>query len=411
VAERLPSYPCPGDQACGRKTTGQRPRLGTTAWLRVRLRLRAMIRRAPVTYAKVVQWCARSWSRAGEICRDAGEEIGRRADTLARSCAATLGTLADTLARKLLIRERACSLGKALHHARCTLSMYSGHAQRATRQCAAMMLTQSRAILTQLRTLHWSRGTMGAAVASPEDYDHVRYPPAPDGYTLYVIGDIHGRLDLLLDLQQRIDDDKSRLGAGQTAEIYLGDYIDRGPESAGVVSRLIARGRETRAILLRGNHEQMLLDLLDGDDDCLGLWRAVGGTATMMSYGLPPRLLTRQASAGDVRRSLLEKIPPEHLKFYGQTGAYMRAGAYLAVHGGIRPGVRLEDQKISDLLGIRQEFLQYEGDFDFIVVHGHTPVMDPDLRHNRINIDTGAFATSRLTCLKISGDGAQVLGG
>lgn len=252
---------------------------------------------------------------------------------------------------------------------------------------------------------------MGAAVASLQDYDDARYPPAPDGYTLYVVGDIHGRLDLLLDVQRRIDEDKARLGAGQTAEIYLGDYIDRGSESAGVISRLIARGRETRAIFLRGNHEQMLLDLLDGHDDCLGLWRAVGGTATMMSYGLPPRLLTRLVSAQDVRRGLLEKIPPEHLRFYEQTGAYMRAGAYLAVHGGIRPGVRLEDQRISDLLGIRQEFLQYKGDFDFIVVHGHTPVAAPDLQRNRINIDTGAFATNRLTCLRIGGDGAQVLGG
>lgn len=250
---------------------------------------------------------------------------------------------------------------------------------------------------------------MGAAVASLRDYV-VRYPPAPDGYTLYVIGDIHGRLDLLLDVQRRIDEDKARSGAGHTAEIYLGDYIDRGPESAGVVSRLIARARETRAIFLRGNHEQMLLDFLDGDDDSLGLWRAVGGTATMISYSVPSHLLTRSAAETEVRCSLQERIPADHLRFYEQTGAYMRAGAYLAVHGGIRPGVRLEDQKTSDLFGIRQAFLQYEGDFDFIVVHGHTPVMVPDLRPNRINIDTGAFATNRLTCLRIGDDGARVLG-
>ncbi len=250
---------------------------------------------------------------------------------------------------------------------------------------------------------------MGAAVASLQDYE-VRYPPAPDGYTLYVIGDIHGRLDLLLDVQRRIDEDKARFHTGHTAEIYLGDYIDRGSESAGVVSRLIARSRETRAIFLRGNHEQMLLSFLEGDDDCLALWRAVGGTATMVSYGVPARLLTRSArEEEEVRRSLHERMPPHHLKFYEQTGAYMRAGAYLAVHGGIRPGVRLEDQTTSDLLGIRQEFLQYQGKFDFIVVHGHTPVMAPDLRPNRINIDTGAFATNRLTCLRIGGDGARVL--
>jgi diadenosine tetraphosphatase ApaH/serine/threonine PP2A family protein phosphatase len=249
---------------------------------------------------------------------------------------------------------------------------------------------------------------MGAAVASLQDYE-LPYPPAPDGYTLYVIGDIHGRLDLLLDVQRRIDEDKARLRAGRTAEIYLGDYIDRGSESAGVVSCLIGRARQTRAIFLRGNHEQMLLSFLEGDDDCLALWRAVGGTATMVSYGVPASLLTRSVKGEDLRRGLYERMPSDHLRFYQQTGAYMRAGAYLAVHGGIRPGVRLEDQKNSDLLGIRQEFLQYQGNFDFIVVHGHTPVMAPDLRPNRINIDTGAFATNRLTCLSIGRDGARVL--
>jgi serine/threonine protein phosphatase 1 len=103
-------------------------------------------------------------------------------------------------------------------------------------------------------------------------------------------------------------------------------------------------------------------------------------------------------------------LSPEHRSFYDLTGAYIRAGAYLAVHGGIRPGVKLEEQKTGDLLGIRQDFLQYEGDFGFIVVHGHTPVAVPDLRRNRINIDTGAFATGRLTCLRIGSDGVSVVG-
>jgi serine/threonine protein phosphatase 1 len=251
---------------------------------------------------------------------------------------------------------------------------------------------------------------MGVAAASLQDCG-VHYPPAPQGYTVYVVGDIHGRLDLLLEMQRRIDEDKELSGAGQSVEIYLGDYIDRGPESSGVVSRLIARARETRAHFLRGNHEQMLLDFINGDDDCLGLWCAVGGLATMVSYGLPARLLSHPVSAEDVRRSLRKTLPPEHLRFYEQTGAYMLAGAYLAVHGGIRPGVRLEDQKTCDLLGIRQDFLRHEGEFDFIVVHGHTPVKAPDLRHNRINIDTGAFASNRLTCLRIGSDGARVLRG
>jgi serine/threonine protein phosphatase 1 len=249
---------------------------------------------------------------------------------------------------------------------------------------------------------------MGAAVAIIEEPE-LRYPPAPEGFTVYCVGDIHGRLDLLIDVQRRIDEDKARSRTEHAAEIYLGDYIDRGPDSAGVVSRLIARARGTRAIFLRGNHEQMLLKFLEGDDDCLEHWRAVGGTATLRSYGVETSLLTRPASAEELRQNLCENLPPEHRSFYDLTGAYIRAGAYLAVHGGIRPGIRLEDQKAADLLGIRQDFLQYNGEFDFIVVHGHTPVAVPDLRHNRINIDTGAFATNRLTCLRIGSEGARIL--
>jgi calcineurin-like phosphoesterase family protein len=234
------------------------------------------------------------------------------------------------------------------------------------------------------------------------------YPPAPYGYTVYMVGDIHGRLDLLLNVQRKIDSDKAASESKLTAEIYLGDYIDRGPESAGVVSHLIARAHDTEAFFLRGNHEQLLLDFLDGVD-CLEQWRAIGGTATLNSYGVEPSLLKRPGSAAAILHNLGENMPPEHRHFYEHTGSYMRAGPYLAVHGGLRPGVRLEDQKTVDLLGIRQEFLQYQGDFDFIIVHGHTPVEVPDLRRNRINIDTGAFATNRLTCLRIGDDGVRFL--
>lgn len=241
------------------------------------------------------------------------------------------------------------------------------------------------------------------------DAANVRYPSAPDGYTIYVVGDIHGCLDLLVGVQRRIDEDKTRSQSERTAEIYLGDYIDRGPDAAGVVSRLIARARDVNAVFLRGNHEQMLLDFLDGAD-CLEQWRGLGGTATLLSYGVDTSLLTGSASTETVRRNLIENLPAEHRSFYEQTGSYMLAGPYLAVHAGIRPGVRLEDQKTDDLLGIRQDFLHHDGDFDFIVVHGHTPVVAPELRRNRINVDTGAFATNRLTCLRIGEDGVRLLG-
>jgi serine/threonine protein phosphatase 1 len=249
----------------------------------------------------------------------------------------------------------------------------------------------------------WSYKATSAAAAEAE----LGYPPAPHGYTFYFVGDIHGRLDLLLDMQRRIDEDKAD-SDGATAEIYLGDYIDRGAESAGVVARLLARARETRTFFLRGNHEQMLLDFLEGVD-CLELWCAVGGTETLRSYGVKPSLLRGSTPAAAVCDTLRANIPAEHRAFYEHTGSYMRAGSYLAVHAGIRPGIKLEDQTAATLMGIRQDFLQYDGHFDFIVVHGHTPVPAPDFRHNRINIDTGAFATNRLTCLRIGEDGARIL--
>ena len=236
----------------------------------------------------------------------------------------------------------------------------------------------------------------------------VRYPPAPDGFTVYAVGDIHGRLDLLLGVQRRIDVDKARLIRGRAVEVYLGDYIDRGPDPAGVVSRLIDRSQEVHAVFLRGNHEQLLLDFLDGKD-CLDEWLAVGGNATMLSYGLARAPTFRLLARAALRRKLGQAIPPEHRRFYETTGPCIRLGNYLAVHAGIRPGVPLEKQKSSDLLGIRQTFLQFDGDFGFIVVHGHTPVVAAKLLPNRINIDTAAFATNLLTCLKIDAAGPRVL--
>jgi serine/threonine protein phosphatase 1 len=236
------------------------------------------------------------------------------------------------------------------------------------------------------------------------------YPPAPDGRVLYVVGDIHGRLDLLGNVHRDIDEDKRKGPAKvcQTVEIYLGDYIDRGPDSAGVISALIARAREADCVFLRGNHEQFLLDFLAGEE-CLNHWRAVGAVPSLLSYGLAPALLAADAPQERVRRALAQHLPGEHMQFLSDTGSYCGAEPYLMVHAGIRPGIALQEQEAMDLLGIREEFLQFEGDFGCVVVHGHTPVLEPDFRPNRINIDTGAFATSRLTCLRIGEDGPRIL--
>ena len=236
----------------------------------------------------------------------------------------------------------------------------------------------------------------------------VGYPPTTGEVTIYAVGDIHGRLDLLEEVHRQIDRDKEVAQPQQAVEIYLGDYIDRGPESAGVVSKLIARAHEQSAVFLRGNHEQLLLDFLAGGD-CLREWRSVGAVSTLQSYGLAPDLLLRDVPQEAVRRALAERLPPEHAAFYADTGAYLEAGPYLFVHAGIRPGIALEQQEPGEMLTIRAEFLDCEHSFTHIVVHGHSPVMSPDFRPNRINIDTGAFATNRLTCLKIDGAGVRVL--
>jgi serine/threonine protein phosphatase 1 len=249
---------------------------------------------------------------------------------------------------------------------------------------------------------------MSASGAGLQEGITSAYPPGPEGYTAYVIGDIHGRLDLLHGVHQQIERDKARHQPAQTIEIYLGDYIDRGPDSAGVVSRLIGRAREVRAVFLRGNHEQTFLNFCHGEAS-LAQWSAVGGLATLLSYGIAPGLLSRFVAPDVIRRKITEKVPEEHRAFYDQTGSYMQVGPYLAVHAGIRPGIDLAKQSTVDLLTIRREFLDFEGDLGCIVVHGHTPVMTPEWRRNRINIDTGAFATNLLTCLRIGADGVAIL--
>jgi serine/threonine protein phosphatase 1 len=152
----------------------------------------------------------------------------------------------------------------------------------------------------------------------------------------------------------------------------------------------------------------MMLDLLDGDR-CLEDWLRAGGTATLQSYGVAPRLLSRLVSPSSIRRQLEAALPDEHRRFFEETALYARLGPYLAVHAGVRPGVALEAQTPLDLLCIRREFLHYAGDFGFVVVHGHTPSVTPELRANRINIDTGAFVSNQLTSLRIDAEGAHIM--
>ncbi len=233
-------------------------------------------------------------------------------------------------------------------------------------------------------------------------------PVLPPGLRVYAVGDIHGRLDLLEKVTARIDADLSQSPSAEAVEIYLGDYIDRGPASREVVDRLIWRGLERKAVFLKGNHETYVPRFLD-DPAVLAEWRTYGGLATLMSYGLKPSINASEAEQAELARALRSAIPNSHQRFLGDLKTAVSYGDFLFVHAGIRPRVPLAQQREEDLLWIRDDFLHCQDEFEKVVVHGHTPVRDPDIRPNRINIDTGAYATGKLTCIRIEQDSVEVL--
>jgi serine/threonine protein phosphatase 1 len=211
-----------------------------------------------------------------------------------------------------------------------------------------------------------------------------------------------------LDHRHRASDHDGLPPSPAALEIYLGDYIDRGEDSRGVVDALIERAKHVETVFLRGNHEQFLLDFLAGTLD-LSMWKQVGATATFQSYGVQAGQLSFLASQATQRQALGEALTERHARFYASTVPYFVAAPYLFVHAGLRPGIPLDQQHPADLMGIRRQFLEYQGDLGHIVVHGHTPVAHPEFKHNRINLDTEAYSTGRLTCLKIGIDGPELL--
>jgi serine/threonine protein phosphatase 1 len=218
---------------------------------------------------------------------------------------------------------------------------------------------------------------------------------------LYVIGDVHGRFDLLTELEQRIKSDLATAPA-QVLTIFLGDYIDRGPNSAAVIERLSAGDFATPIRALRGNHEEMLLKFL-ADASVLDLWRKFGGLETLHSYDVSVADPMRGTGFERAQIQLRSALPLGHRRFLENTEISFSVGDYLFCHAGVRPGIALDQQKTDDLLWIREDFLQFGGFLGKVVVHGHTPVTNPEVRANRINIDTGAYATSILTALILEG--------
>jgi serine/threonine protein phosphatase 1 len=225
----------------------------------------------------------------------------------------------------------------------------------------------------------------------------------PDGIRIYAIGDVHGRIDLLDETFARIDADAARQPARRSIVVLVGDYVDRGPASRQVLDRLIARCAAHETVCLKGNHETFVEDFLR-EPATLDYWRQYGGLETLLSYGLAA---PARANAEEQRRLAMEfaaVLPDAHRRFLASLRLSYVCGDFFFVHAGVRPRVSLDRQREADLLWIREEFLDYEEPFGKIVVHGHTPVVEPDVRSNRIDIDTGAYATGRLTCLRLERD-------
>ena len=239
-----------------------------------------------------------------------------------------------------------------------------------------------------------------------------RVAPSTRGRLIYAVGDVHGRLDVLGPLLRDIATDAvAAATASRPLLVFLGDYVDRGPDSKGVVDLIL----EMRALdrfevrSLKGNHEEALLQFL-GDPTFGQTWLEHGGGPTLVSYGVQPPAQRTDAEAWvKVRDAFAEALPPDHLAFYQGLELMSVEADYAFVHAGVRPGVALADQSERDLLWIRQEFLQERGPFEKIIVHGHTPLEAPQLAPNRLGVDTGAYATGVLTAVRLHGEDQQVM--
>jgi serine/threonine protein phosphatase 1 len=226
-------------------------------------------------------------------------------------------------------------------------------------------------------------------------------PAIPPGERIYAVGDVHGCLDLFEALIAAIEQDDAARASAETTIVLLGDLVDRGEDSAGVVTAARALQARRKVRILLGNHEEMFLRCFD-DLELLRHFLRFGGRETMLSY--PVDVEEWNQSTLEEAQALMRAVVPQADRDYmaGFEDTIV-SGDYLFVHAGIEPGKPLEEQSVSNLRWIREPFLSHEGDFGFTVVHGHTITDEPEIRTNRIGIDTGAYASGRLTALGLEG--------
>lgn len=230
----------------------------------------------------------------------------------------------------------------------------------------------------------------------------------PDGIRIYAIGDVHGRLDLLQKMHETIARDLAQHPGRDWRVIHLGDYVDRGPDSKGVADFLIAACKaDSRTLAIAGNHDIGFLEFL-ARPSAEGLFAHNGGRETARSYGVDIDFRTPE-TLRDGHAGLLDAVPDSHFAFYRRLGRHLEFGDFFFCHAGIRPGRPLEDQDPDDLIWIRGDFLNYPGLHPKVIVHGHTPEADVEVMANRVNVDTGAFKSGRLSALVIDGAEKAIL--
>lgn len=229
-------------------------------------------------------------------------------------------------------------------------------------------------------------------------------PRTPPGWRAYAVGDVHGRLDLLDQILAAIGADVEDKPADKIVLVMLGDLIDRGRDSAGVVERLRRFSDDRfKLVCLMGNHEEVLLRILAGERGLVQDWLLFGGAECLDSYGVDPAQVGRMPER-DALALIKRAIPVSHAQFLSSFADTLRFGDYLFVHAGIRPGVAIEAQKQIDLRWIRGDFLDHRDALEVMVVHGHTISPTVEERQHRIGIDTGAYRSNRLTALAIEGE-------